>query len=69
LYHVINETIKALNHRLFVGEIFCELEKALDYVNPFQSRDAIWHHTFNSVLHMLQFSEAGKGTLFSPKKL
>jgi hypothetical protein len=23
-------------------------------VNPFQSRDAIWHHTFNSVL-MLQF--------------
>jgi hypothetical protein len=25
------------------------------YVNPFQSRDAIWHHTFNSVLHMLQF--------------
>jgi hypothetical protein len=30
-------------------------------VNPFQSRDAIWHHTFNSVFHMLQFLGAGKG--------
>jgi hypothetical protein len=31
-------------------------------LNPFQSRDAIWHHTFNSVLHMLQF-------LGQPKKM
>jgi hypothetical protein len=23
-------------------------------INPFQSRDAIWHHTFNFVLHMLK---------------
>jgi hypothetical protein len=34
--------------------------------NPFPSRDAIWHHTFNSVFHMLQFWGAGKGS--SPKK-
>jgi hypothetical protein len=30
--------------------------------------DAIWHHTFNSVLHMLQFLGAGINT-FQPKKL
>jgi hypothetical protein len=24
-------------------------------LNPFNPSDAIWHHTFNSVLHMLQF--------------
>jgi hypothetical protein len=36
-------------------------------VNPFQSRDVIWHHTFNSVLHMLQFWRAGI-TLSSPKR-
>jgi hypothetical protein len=30
-------------------------------LNPFQSRDAIWHHTFNSALHMLQFWGARKG--------
>jgi hypothetical protein len=29
--------------------------------NPFQSRDAIWYHTFNSVPHMLQLLGAGKG--------
>jgi hypothetical protein len=27
----------------------------LTLLNHFQSSDAIWHHTFNSVLHMLQF--------------
>jgi hypothetical protein len=31
------------------------------FVNHFQSRNAIWHHTFNSVLHMLQFWGAGEG--------
>jgi hypothetical protein len=25
------------------------------HINPFQPSDAIWHNTFNSVLHMLQF--------------
>jgi hypothetical protein len=29
--------------------------------NPFQPSDAMWHHTFNSVLHMLQFLGAGNG--------
>jgi hypothetical protein len=29
--------------------------------NPFQSRDAIWYNTFNSVLHMLQLLGAGTG--------
>jgi hypothetical protein len=37
-------------------------------VNPFQSCDAIWHHNFNSVLHMLQFWGDWEG-LTSPKKL
>jgi hypothetical protein len=40
---------------LFSGHIITV--RSLD---PFQSRDAIWHHTFNSVLHMLQFWGAGK---------
>jgi hypothetical protein len=35
-------------------------------LNPFQSRDAIWHHTFNSVLHFLGWKEL---TLSSPKKI
>jgi hypothetical protein len=40
--------------------------------NPFQSRDAIWHHTFNSVLHMLQFRGGGgaeRVNPFQPKKI
>jgi hypothetical protein len=38
-------------------------------INPFQSSDAIWHHTFNSVLHILQFLGGWKGlTPSSPKK-
>ena len=32
-YNLINETIKAMNHRLSVGGIFCDLEKAFDCVN------------------------------------
>jgi hypothetical protein len=35
--------------------------KCGEFLNPFQSRDAIWHHTFNSVLHMVKFWGAGKG--------
>jgi hypothetical protein len=31
------------------------------HLKPFQSRDAIWHHTSNSVLHMLQFLGTEKG--------
>jgi hypothetical protein len=38
-------------------------------VNPFQSRDAIWHHTFNSVLHMLQFFGLERVNTSSPKKI
>jgi hypothetical protein len=36
------------------------INKTPHILNPFQSRDAIWHHTFNSVLHMLQFWGAGE---------
>jgi len=32
-YSLINEIIKAMNHRLSVGGIFCDLEKAFDCVN------------------------------------
>jgi hypothetical protein len=42
----------------------------LTCVKPFQSRDVISNHTFNSVLHMLQFLGGWKClTLSSPKKL
>jgi hypothetical protein len=33
LYDVINEILKAMNNRLSVGGIFCNLEKAFDCVN------------------------------------
>jgi hypothetical protein len=44
------------------------LQRGMDWAfNPFQSRDTIWYHTFNAVLHMLQ---GWKGlTLSSPKTL
>jgi len=32
-YKVINEISKAINNRLCVGGIFCDLEKAFDCVN------------------------------------
>jgi hypothetical protein len=32
-YDVINEILKAINNRLLVGGIFCDLEKAFDCVN------------------------------------
>jgi hypothetical protein len=57
---------------VFVGNLtLIILLTALHIVNPFQFRDAIWHHTFNSVLHMLQFFGAGKGLVnpFQPKKI
>jgi hypothetical protein len=38
-------------------------------LNRFQSRDAIWHHTFNSVLHMLQFWGAVKGLALPAQKI
>jgi hypothetical protein len=37
-------------------------------VNPFQPSDAMWHHTFNSVLHMLQFSGLERVNPFQPRK-
>jgi hypothetical protein len=38
--------------------------------NPFQSSDTIWHHSFNSVLHMLQFLGAGMCyPLLAPKNV
>jgi hypothetical protein len=64
---VINESLLAS----FVTVTFSRRTLRLRFtLNPFQSRDAIWHHTFNSVLHVLQFLGGWKGlTLSSPKKL
>jgi len=32
-YHLINKILEALNHKLFVGGIFCDLKKAFDCVD------------------------------------
>jgi hypothetical protein len=32
-YNLINNILKALNNKMWVGGIFCDLTKALDYVN------------------------------------
>jgi hypothetical protein len=49
-------------------EIFLNLRRIqrdiiinVEMFNPSQSRDTIWHHTFNSVLHKLHFWGAEKG--------
>jgi hypothetical protein len=38
-------------------------------LNPFQSRVAIWHYNFNSVLHMLYFWDLQKFKSFKPKEI
>jgi hypothetical protein len=45
------------------------LQNMREVINPFQSRDAIWHHTFNSVLHMLEFWGLERINPFQPKIL
>jgi hypothetical protein len=32
-YNLINNILKALNNKMWVGGIFCDLTKAFDYVN------------------------------------
>jgi hypothetical protein len=32
-YNLINEILRALNNKILVGGIFCDLKKAFDYVN------------------------------------
>ena len=33
IYHLINNILRALDSKMWVGGIFCDLTKAFDYVN------------------------------------
>jgi hypothetical protein len=47
--------VRACVRQVSLGESLIALSAGMWSVNPFQPSNAMRHHTFNSVLHILQF--------------